>query len=73
MQPIKQTNSTYETKKLSYATYPTNPLVHYAKIKKISSPMFIMQHIRLLNDKFTTKFTSLIDMNIGMLIKIIII
>ena len=46
MQPIKQTNPTYETKKLSYATYPTSPLVHYAKIKKISIPMFIMQHIR---------------------------
>ena len=56
MQPIKQTNSTYETKKLSYATYLTNPLVHYAKIKKIRSPMFIMQHIKFLNDNFTTKF-----------------
>ena len=57
MQPIKQTNSTYETKKkLSYATYRTNPLVHYAKIKKISSSMFIRQHIRFLNDNFTIKF-----------------
>ena len=69
MQPIKQTNSTYETKKLSYGTYLTNPLVHYAKIKKIRSPMFIMQHIRFLNEYFT----SLIYMNIGMLIKKIII
>ena len=56
MQPIKQTNSTYEKKNLSYATYPTNPLAHYAKIKKISSHMFIMQHIKFLNDNFTTKF-----------------
>ena len=43
-------------KKLSYATYRTNPLVHYAKVKKISSYMFIRQHIRFLNDNFTIKF-----------------